>query len=281
MATNNISGKRIAAAAAVDFQVKPPFKIMEDNRRRFIRIDIDAHKLDDRYPAALGIHGDAGQVVDALISKFAECLDSGGFVPSAGGADRVKAVRARIADNLSGSEPKHAKVLQVIRATLDEDAIVMGDATQITYSASTLLPFSKPRCFHYAAGYCALGFAFPNAIGAKLAMPKRQVIAMAGDGGSMFTIQELVTAAELKLPIPLVLWHNNGYQQIRDDMRAGNYPRVAVDGLAPDFEGLAKAMHCHAVRPESAESLAESLTNALLADRPTLIVVHEDSAWLS
>ena len=129
--------------------------------------------------------------------------------------------------------------------------------------------------------YCALGFAFPNAVGAKLAQPELPVLAIAGDGGSMFTIQELVTAAELKLPIPLILWHNNGYKQIRDDMRAGNFPRVAVDGLAPDFEGLAKAMHCHSATPGSAEELASAIGLALRADAPTVIIVPEESAWLS
>ena len=97
----------------------------------------------------------------------------------------------------------------------------------------------------------------------------------------MFTIQELVTAAELKLPIPLILWHNNGYKQIRDDMRAGNFPRVAVDGLAPDFEALAKAMHCHTAAPGSADELASAIGQALEADRPTVIIVPEESVWLA
>jgi thiamine pyrophosphate-dependent acetolactate synthase large subunit-like protein len=194
---------------------------------------------------------------------------------------QVENIRKEIRHSLSGSEPKHAVLLERLRDTLPDEALIMSDATQITYSASFLLPVNLPCRFHYAAGYCALGFAFPNAIGAKFANPELPVVAIAGDGGTMFTVQELVTAAEQKLPIPLILWHNDGYKQIRDDMRSTNVPRVAVDGIAPDYPALARAMHCHAVQPDSPEAFAGEIRNAFKADRPTLIVVREDSPWLN
>jgi thiamine pyrophosphate-dependent acetolactate synthase large subunit-like protein len=97
----------------------------------------------------------------------------------------------------------------------------------------------------------------------------------------MFTVQEFVTAAELKLPLPLILWHNDGYKQIRDDMREANVPRIAVDGLSPDYMALAKAMHCHAVEPTSLNTLSQAVGNAFEADRPTIILVREDSDWLA
>lgn len=239
-----------------------------------IRIDIDTAKINDRYPAAVGIVADAAAACAALLAALSR------DVAAEGGEALVAEAKSRIPESLNESERRHIKLLEVIREVLPEDAIIMGDACQVTYSASFALPVSLPRRFHYAAGYCALGFAFPNAVGAKLAQPELPVLAIAGDGGSMFTIQELVTAAELKLPIPLILWHNNGYKQIRDDMRAGNYPRVAVDGLAPDFETLAKAMHCNAATPESSDELVLAINQALKADRPTVIVVREESPWL-
>lgn len=240
-----------------------------------IRVDIDPAKINDRYPSSVGIVADASAACAALLAALKR------DAPAQDGATLVAEAKSRIPTNLNESEQKHMKLLEVIRDVLPQDGIIMGDACQVTYSASFGLPVHRPRRFHYAAGYCALGFAFPNAIGAKLAEPDLPVLAIAGDGGSMFTIQELVTAAELKLPLPLILWHNNGYKQIRDDMRAGNFPRVAVDGLAPDFDALAKAMHCHAAAPASAIELAEAIKLALEADRPTVIVVSEDSAWLA
>ena len=239
-----------------------------------IRVDIDQRKIDDRYPADIGIVSDATPAVAAIISA----LENGD--PARGAAERVKQVLDGIPAGLQIKELKHVKLLEVIRQALPDYAIIMGDACQVTYTASFALRFSQPKRWHYAAGYCALGFAFPNAIGAKFAQPELPVLAIAGDGGSMFSIQELVTAAQNKLPIPLILWHNNGYQQIRDDMRNGNYPRVGVDGLAPDYLALAKAMHCHSVEPQSATELSQDIKSALESDRPTVIVVHENSDWL-
>ncbi len=240
-----------------------------------IRIDIDPRKMNDRYPADIGIASDATPAVAALIEKL------GAVKPTLNAAKQVAAIQGAISANLNPTQTKHMKLLAVIRTALPDNAVIMGDACQVTYTASFGLPVNQARRWHYATGYCALGFAFPNAIGAKLAQPEIPVLAIAGDGGSMFSIQELVTAAQHKLPIPLIIWHNNGYQQIRDDMREGNYPRVGVDPLAPDFPALALAMRCHATVPTSADMLARDIAAALVADRPTVIVVSEDSDWLS
>lgn len=240
-----------------------------------IRIDIDPRKINDKYPATVGIVSDA----QAAVASLLEALGDGART-----VDRDKRVAQtlnEIPQNLTASEQKHIKLLNVIRKALPDDAVVMGDACQVTYTASFGLPVKHPRRWHYAAGYCTLGYAFPLAVGAKIAQPDTPVLAIAGDGGSMFTIQELVTAAEQKLPIPLIVWHNNGYQQIRDDMRNGNFPRVGVDGLAPDFLALAKAMHCNAVQADSEEMLTKNIQDAQLSDRPTIIVVSEDSDWLT
>ena len=96
----------------------------------------------------------------------------------------------------------------------------------------------------------------------------------------MFTVQELITAAELKLPLPVVLWENGGLKQIRDDMNRGGFPRVGVDGTNPDFSLLAQSMHCHAEEPASMTDFQRAVQTALSGDRPTLITVHEDSTWL-
>ncbi len=239
-----------------------------------VRIDIDPHKINDLYPADVGIVSDAKPAAVALLAAL------GKGNPASGAEQIVREIKQSIPPTLNPSEQQHLRLLTVIRESLPDDAIIMGDACQVSYSASFALPVQQPRRWHYAAGYCALGFAFPNAIGAKLAQPELSVIAIAGDGGSMFTIQELVTAAEQKLPIPYILWHNHGYKQIRDDMRDGNYPRVAVDGLAPDFTRLAEAMHCRTARPDSADRLAKDIKQALSSDGPTLIIVEEDSGWL-
>ena len=142
------------------------------------------------------------------------------------------------------------------------------------------MPVRAPRRWFYPAGYCALGNALPNAIGAKLARPEAPVVALAGDGGFMFTMPELVTAAELGLALPVVIWENGGLKQIQDDMDIRNIARVGVEGINPDFAALAKACHCHGTAPASAEEFESAFLEALEADRPTVIVVREGEDWL-
>src|SRR5262249_58662877 len=107
------------------------------------------------------------------------------------------------------------------------------------------------------------------------------VIAVAGDGGVMFTISELATAAEERLALPLIVWNNDALKAIADGMDERKIPRIGVEPKSPDFIGLGKSLGCHATRAMSAEHLAESVRAALLADRPTLIEVREDSPWLN
>ncbi|MCH8177203.1 MAG: 5-guanidino-2-oxopentanoate decarboxylase [Proteobacteria bacterium] len=242
---------------------------------RIIRVDIDARKMNDLYPADLPIIADAAstaaEIADGLTHANARAETAG----------EVAAIRSAILNNLSGSEAKHCIALDVLRRVLPADTVVMGDICQIVYTGAFAFDVPAPRLWHYPAGYCTLGCALPDAIGAKLAMPDTPVITFAGDGGFMFTVQELVTAAELKLPIPIILWNNEGLKQIQDDMKLRDIPLVGVGGINPDFVALAQSCHCHALRVDSAEALASAVRDAFAADRPTLIEINESDGWLN
>src|SRR5205085_9129527 len=119
------------------------------------------------------------------------------------GEGRVREILAHDAAKLTQVEKLHARAWEILRSALPADAIVMGDATQIVYTGSFAMPMETERCWFYSGSYCALGFALPMAIGAKIGVPHRAVIAVAGDGGVMFTINELATAAEARLALPV------------------------------------------------------------------------------
>ena len=242
---------------------------------KMIRVDIDPGKINDLYPADLGIVADAAPTAAAMVTAL------GQGQPRGGTAQEVAAVKAAVAGDLTVSEQQHSRALAVLRAALPDDTIVMGDICQLVYSGAFAFPVSQPRLWHYPAGYCTLGCGLPDAIGAKLALPERPVAVFAGDGGFLFTVQELVTAAELKLPLPIVIWNNGGLKQIQDDMKARAIPLVGVEGVNPDFLGLAAACGCHALRCDSGDRLAAAIEVALASDRPTLIELCEGDAWLS
>ena len=107
------------------------------------------------------------------------------------------------------------------------------------------------------------------------------MVVLAGDGGFMFTVQELITAAELRMSLPIIVWNNAGLKQIRDDMAHREIPAVGVDGINPNYPQLAGACGCKSNRPDSEAAFRSAVTDAFTAEVPTLIEVFEDSDWLS
>jgi thiamine pyrophosphate-dependent acetolactate synthase large subunit-like protein len=196
------------------------------------------------------------------------------------GEARVRKVLAANAVAMTDVEKQHARVWKIVRAALPADAIVMGDMTQIVYTGSYAMPMETEKCWYYSGTYCALGVALPMAVGAKIGAPDRPVIAVAGDGGFMFTVNELATAAEERLALPVIVWNNDALKAIVDQMDGQKVPRIGVEPRSPDFVRLAQSLGCHATRPASAADLGQALRDALIADRPTLIEVRENSPWL-
>jgi 5-guanidino-2-oxopentanoate decarboxylase len=242
-----------------------------------IRIDIDPTELASVYSAAVPIQADARAAMLALSSAVARRRPT---AQRSQGEMRVRDVLAHIAATMTDVEKLHARVWKIVRSVLPTDAIVMGDASQIVYSGSFAMPMEMERCWYYPGTYCSLGVALPMAIGAKIGAPQRPVMAVAGDGGIMFTINELATAAEERIALPVVVWNNDALKEIVDQMDQRQIPRIGVEPKSPDFLGLAQSLGCHAARAESADHLAQSLRGALAADRPTLIEVRQDSRWL-
>ena len=113
----------------------------------------------------------------------------------------------------------------------------------------------------------------PAALGAKIAQPERAIVALAGDYGVQFTLQELMTAVELDLTLPVVVWNNESLGQIRQDMQRAGITPIGVVGLNPDFAALAGACGAAAARVHSAAELTQALRAALARSGPTLLEV--------
>jgi 5-guanidino-2-oxopentanoate decarboxylase len=240
---------------------------------KLIRIDLDARTLVRDYPPDVAILADAGEALAAVAQQIAARPQ-----PDAG---RLAAVRAANAASWRSLARKHIKVLDALRSALPEDGIVASDMTQIAYTANCYFSCRRPRSWFHPQGFGTLGYALPAAIGAKLAAPERAVVALAGDAGLLFTVQELATAAELALPLPILLWNNDALGQIAGDMVGRGIPEIAVKPRNPDFQALARAFHCQARKPTSIAELTADLSAAFIANGPTLIEVRQDAPWLS
>ena len=241
-----------------------------------IRVDIDPAKIADRYPAAVGIVADAALAMASLRAAL-----EGHQADRSKAEANVRRLRGEVMADLNPSEAQHVRVLSALDAIAPRGTIWSVDATQLAYTGSFAMTIRTPRTWFYPAGFCTLGSAVPAAIGAKLAKPDTPVAAIVGDTGFMFTMPEIITAAEAGLALPIILWNNEALKQIRDDMDDRDIDRIGIEGLNPDFAALARACHCHAETPDSVEALQTAFTAALGADRPTLIIVNEDSDWLT
>ena len=189
----------------------------------------------------------------------------------------IAELRQRIVAAEAPLRASHRKVLEALRAVLPGTAIVASDMTQIAYSANEIFPVPAPRSWLHPIGFGTLGYALPAAIGAKLGAPERPVVALAGDYGFLFTVQEMQTAAELGLQVVVVLWNNEALAQIRDDMVEKNVAVVAVEQTNPDFQQLATSFGWHAARPAGLAEFQEDLRAALKRRGPSFIEVRPDA----
>jgi acetolactate synthase-1/2/3 large subunit len=245
-----------------------------------IRVDIDPEQLNRNFPADIAIAGDARLAMQALLGALGEGVASGRAAETPG-TRRVAAVRAQLEAQWPMAWKGQRRVLDALQATLPE-AIVVGDSTQPVYSGNHLFEASRPRSwFNSSTGYGTLGYALPAAVGAKLAARDRPVVALIGDGGIQFTLPELASAIEANAPIIVLLWNNHGYGEIKRYMRNRSIPEIGVDIYTPDLLLLAKGFGCNAVRAESLTHLSALLREAAGGDRPSVIEVLEDAAFVT
>jgi len=242
---------------------------------RLVRIDVDEQKLRDHYAAPLTLQGDAGAALQRLAQGAAR--RSGWRTVAGDGA----AHRARIEAQRAASTRPALAVLQALRESLPADGVVFSDMTQIAYLGNYAFPAERPGVWFHPCGYGALGYALPAAIGARVAQPQRPIVALAGDFGAQFTLQDLMTAVELDLTLPFIVWNNNALGQIRDDMRAAGIAPIGVVARNPDFVALAHACGAAGARLRDAASLAAALRDALARSGPTLLEVDATDFHLS
>jgi len=232
---------------------------------RLIRVDLDPGQLHKNAAADVALAGDARAVMSALVDALPR--------RAAAHEDLGRAREAIRAEALADGEP-FLPLAAALDEALGDDGILAGDSTMASYyGAVHFVPMDAHRRWIYPTGYATLGYALPAAIGAKLAAPERPVIALAGDGGLLFTVAELATAAELGIPLPVVVPNNDGYGEIRAQMIAEEIEPIGVDLRVPDLAALGRAFGGEGVRIDDPTRLAPALREALERPGPTVIEI--------
>ena len=240
---------------------------------RVIRIDIDPEQLTRNVLAEVAIVSDSDLALRALERELRNHKGDAG--PA---AVRATSLRGRLQGLLSEPQRLHQRFMAAVQQALP-GVIVAGDSTQPVYSANLFYQPEQPRSyFNSSTGYGTLGYALPAALGAKLAQRERPVVALIGDGGLQFTIGELATAVELGLSVPILVWNNRGYGEIKKYMADRGIPQIGVDIYTPDILAIARGFGCGAARAETLAHLQEQLQKAHRASGPTVIEIDEATA---
>lgn len=230
--------------------------------KRLIRIDIDREQLNKNQQSQVGLYGDAKEVISILDVETKQ----------RDGSRRVKLLRAAIREE-AFVDRNYCEVLASLTNNTD---VLVGDSCQPTYHAIWSAEPARPRAyFHSVSGFGTLGYALPASIGAKIANPDKRVTALVGDGGLLYTLSEVFTAVQRKIPIAIVIWNNDGYGEIEKASQVfpNGYrcPRMHV----PQYEKIAEGFGASFAKAEDLCTLEDEMRKAHSRDLPTFIQLNE------
>jgi acetolactate synthase-1/2/3 large subunit len=235
---------------------------------KIARIDIDPAEM-RRLKADVPIVADTVDAARALTAVVTQRSDSAR-------AEAIARAKADAAQAIQKVQPQMA-FLEAIRDVLPEDGILCDEMTQVGYVSWFGFPLHSPRTLITSGFSGTLGAGFPTALGVKVAMPDKAVVAVTGDGGFLFGGAELATAVQFGINLVTVLFNNSSYGNVLRDQRRLFQGRDSGSVLRnPDFQMYAKSFGVPSWRANDADGLRGALKEALAANSPALIEVTTD-----
>jgi acetolactate synthase-1/2/3 large subunit len=237
---------------------------------KVINIDVDPSQT-ARLRPDVAVVSDAALGARALDAALA---DAG--VQRASRHDEFQALKDRTWAAVQKIQPQ-LDYLKAIRAALPRDGFFVEEICQAGFASYYGLPIYEPRTFVTCGHQGTLGFGFPTALGVKAGNPDKAVVAITGDGGFMFGMQDLATAAQYNLGVVTVLFDNGAYGNVlRDQKRVFAGRVIGAELRNPDFVKLAESFGVHGVRANTPADLQREIALAIDRNAPALIVVSVD-----
>jgi pyruvate dehydrogenase (quinone) len=247
------------------------------------QIDRNAANIGRRADVHVPVHGDVAATLDALLPLITP-KKSSRFL------DGLLKKHQKLMNGVVGSYTKDAAKIVPIHpeyaASLldqlaDDDAIFTADTGMSNvWSARYITPNGRRRIIgSYLHG--SMANALPQAIGAGLAYPGRQIVSMSGDGGLSMLMGELVTVAAYQIPVKIVVFNNSTLGLVKVEMLVAGFPDFGVDVPATDYAAVARALGIHAVHVDDPADLASAMEAILEHDGPALIDIATDPRALS
>ncbi|MEZ4869017.1 MAG: thiamine pyrophosphate-binding protein [Caldilineaceae bacterium] len=239
-----------------------------DDKLKIIRLDVDpaSHAIIRQPDIALTARAEAA--MPQLLERVAYYNH---VRPSR--KEELTAIRTHWAEQTAYLE-EQLGYLKVIRDELGEEGIFVDELTQVGFASRITYPTYHPRTFISTGYQGTLGYGFPTALGVKVAKPEVPVIAVTGDGGFMFAVQELATAVQQRIGLVTLLFNNNQYGNVQQMQRELYSNRVIASDLHnPDFVRMAESYGAQAFRVKTLDALRHAIRAGFATDLPTLIEI--------
>jgi pyruvate dehydrogenase (quinone) len=259
-----------------------PYTPFYPQDKKIVQIDIKPENLGRRAKLTMGLYGDIKTSVKALIPLLTEKTDSS-FL------DAQLHIYQKVQDHLQTYVKDKGKVNAIhpeaVAAILNNlatnDAIITCDTGMCNVWSARYIKATGKRSMIGSFVHGSMANAMPHAIGAALACPDRQVVAMCGDGGISMLLGDLATIKQYNLPIKLIVFNNRTLGMVKLEMEVMGLPDFQVDMHDPDFAKVADAMGIKGITINDPELLEAGLSEAFLHEGPVLVNVFTDPAALS
>ncbi|WP_022894703.1 pyruvate dehydrogenase [Agromyces subbeticus] len=246
------------------------------------QIDTDASHLGRRVSVAHPVHGDVRTTL-ARLSELVAPKSDRGFL------DRMLKKHHKLLDTVVGTytdvtatAPIHPEyAITLIDEAAANDAVFTADTGMGNVWQARYVTPAPDRRIIGSFVHGSMANALPHAIGAQVAYPDRQVVAIAGDGGLSMLLGELITAVAYKLPLKVFVFNNSTLGLVKLEMLVDGFPSFGVDGPAVDFAGIAEAIGFHAERVDDPHALKDAVATTFAHRGPALLDIVTDPRALS
>lgn len=259
-----------------------PYVAFLPTKCKIAQVDVRAERLGRRCKLTLGVCGDVGETIRALLPKLKPREDRTFLDKMLARHQAAKEKLRAYVDPAAGHTPLHPEfVAAALSDAAADDAIFTIDTGMCCVWGCRYLKATAGRRMIGSFTHGSMANAMPQAIGAQLAYPDRQVVAVCGDGGFAMLMGELLTVRQLKLPIKMVIFNNGTLGMVRLEQAAAGYKHYGDELANPDFARVAEAMGLTGVRIEKPDDVRGGLAKALAAPGPVVVDVVTDPNTLS
>lgn len=244
----------------------------KDDDLKLIRVDIDPTQVRRICEPEVGIVGDAA----AVLKEIGSALDAKNH-QSASREAELSALKEQIDGEIRQQVGPQMAYLDVIREELPRDGIFVDEVTQVGFVSWYGFPVYKPRQ-HISAGYQGtLGYGYATALGVMAGNMDKKVIQISGDGGFMFTMQELASAVQYQLPLVTIIFNDGRFTNVQRQQKEWFDGRVICSDLHnPDFVKMAESFGAAGFAAHDPESLRSAIQQAFEQKGPSIIEVKVD-----